>query len=145
MKAVHMLTKSVAIALLLTLPVSCNQNNENKGLEELGEEVQDVVEVTDSIFIAERQELTDEAEKAIIIFNEKLEVFNNQLEQTNEKVSVESQEMLENLKAKKDSLESKIEQINELTKENWDEFRKELKHDLNEFDQGLESFNEDNV
>ncbi|MFO7656649.1 MAG: hypothetical protein R6W78_06245 [Bacteroidales bacterium] len=139
-----------AILLWLMLPAlffavsSCNRSSKDNSKSELSEEIQDVKEELDEIAAKEKQELKNDIESIVADFNNQVNAIESSINKGNKKLSSEAQEMLNNLKAERDTLNMKLDEIENQTEQKWSAFKKELEHDTKQFASSVEDFFKDN-
>ncbi|WP_319591063.1 hypothetical protein [uncultured Draconibacterium sp.] len=145
MKAFTKQIKWMFILFLSTTIVSCSSSNkQNDNKEELAEDLQQVKQDVNAILEKDKEELKMEVDSAVTEFNEKLYVYEDELRRGTKQVSTETQDLVEKLKIKSDSLTSKVNTVQEQGAENWEEFKEELQYDTKNFKESVEAFFEDN-
>ena len=120
-----------------------DQTEEN--IENLKEELRDVGQAIDQLAENENQDFKNEAQNIIDKFNRNIENFENKMKDSGEKIDDETQEKINDMKAKSNELEAKLDNLGDNTKENWNELKKEMKHDFSAFGSSIKDFFDDNV
>lgn len=92
----------------------------------------------------DKEELKKEVDSAITDFNERLYDYEDELKRGTKQVSTETENLVEKLKLKSDSLTVKVNMVQEQGAETWDEFKEELQYDTENFKESVEAFFEDN-
>ncbi len=145
MKAFTKQIKWIFILFLSATIVSCSSSNkQNDNKEELAEDLQQVKQDVNAILEKDKEELKMEVDSAVTEFNEKLYVYEDELRRGTKQVSTETQDLVEKLKIKSDSLTAKVNTVQEQGAENWEEFKEELQYDTKNFKESVEAFFEDN-
>lgn len=137
--------------LLLLLPVflfaisACNQSAKDKeNKSELVEEIQDVKDELDEIATKEKQELINNIELLVADFNKKVNTIESKIETGNNKLNKETQAMLDNLKAERDTLNMRLNEVENQTQAEWKSFKEEVEYDSEQFAKSVENFFQDN-
>ncbi|WP_321343016.1 hypothetical protein [uncultured Draconibacterium sp.] len=145
MKAFTKQIKWIFILFLSATIVSCSSSNkQNDNKEELAEDLHQVKQDVNAILEKDKEELKMEVDSAVTEFNEKLYVYEDELRRGTKQVSTETQDLVEKLKIKSDSLTAKVNTVQEQGAENWEEFKEELQYDTKNFKESVEAFFEDN-
>ena len=145
MKAFTKQIKWMFILFLSATIVSCSSSNkQNDNKEELAEDLQQVKQDVNAILEKDKEDLKMEVDSAVTEFNEKLYVYEDELRRGTKQVSTETQDLVEKLKIKSDSLTAKVNTVQEQGAENWEEFKEELQYDTKNFKESVEAFFEDN-
>lgn len=92
------------------------------------------------IIILEKTEMESKADSVINNFNNQLEKLEANMKKGNNKMSSKSEEMLNKLKAERDTLAMKLNKIESETDKNWDSLKAELNHDIKQFSSGVKDF-----
>lgn len=129
---------------LLFAVSSCNRSSKDNSKSELLEEVQDVKEELDEIAAKEKQELKNDIDSIVADFNNQVNAIESNIKKGNKKLNSETQEMLNNLKAERDTLSMKLDEIENQTEQKWSAFKQELEHDTKQFASSVEDFFKDN-
>lgn len=99
----------------------------------------------DQMLTEEKSELQAEFDSVVNEFNTQLTQFEQRLENKAEEVDFLSQQVIDDLKAERDTLSSELEEFQAQSLEKWNEFEEEYRHDLGKFVESIEYFFEDNA
>ncbi len=153
MKNLKILTGLSLIFFSLFLITSCKQQNMNKEkeetsseeLQELKKELKDVGLAIDNLAAKEGDDFKSGAQNILYDFNQKIDAFESDLKQRNEKIDSKTQAAIDNLKDEGNKLQVKLDKFSDTNQENWEEFKAEVKHDFSEFGKSVKDFFKDNV
>lgn len=132
-------------AMFLMVLGSCNSSNNGDGnKQELKKEVQDVKDELGEIAADKKQELKDEVNDVVDAFNKQIQELDAHIRKGGRKLDAQSEEKLKDLKAQRDKLKMKLNEIESQTKDSWDSFTEEVKHDSKQFGESVRDFFRDN-
>lgn len=135
----------IFILLFSLAIISCNSSNKQKSNDEkVAEGLQEIKQDVNEILDQDKEELKMEVDSAITDFNQKLYDYEDELKRGTKQVSTETQDLVEKLKLKSDSLTVKVNMVQEQGAETWDEFKEELQYDTKNFKESVKAFFEDN-
>ena len=121
------------------------EETSNEELQELKKELKDVGQAVDNLAAKEGDDFKASAQKILNDFNQKIDAFEADLKQNNEKIDSKTQEAIDNLKDEGNKLQVKLDKFSNTNQENWEEFKAEVKHDFSEFGKSVKDFFRDNV
>lgn len=130
------------ISALILTTVSCKSPEKKKTVneEKISKKMEQVKNDLHDIIILEKTEMESKADSVINNFNNQLEKLEANMKKGNNKMSSKSEEMLNKLKAERDTLAMKLNKIESETDKNWDSLKAELNHDIKQFSSGVKDF-----
>lgn len=141
MKTIKLLVTLLSVGLLLSV-FSCRQQGEKKGAIE--EEMEDVKQELSDTIKEEMAAFKKEMRQSLDEYGEKIDTYEKELEELQTRQDVTLTNMLNDLKARRDSITTKIEEIDQKTADEWEEFKAEIRHDVNQYIESVKAFFEDN-
>jgi hypothetical protein len=124
---------------------SCNNSTkQNNNKSELAQEVLDVKEEVNEILNLEKTELKNKVDSVVTDFNKQLYEYEDKMQKGTKKINSEAEEILAELKTKRDNLTVRVGEIQKQTDKNWKEFKEELQHDSEQFASSVKDFFKDN-
>ncbi len=134
--------------------VSCNQSNSKtnskdtqieKSLDALQSDLKDLGQSIENVAEENNEEFQDHAKQVLNKFDKKIEKFEENAKLTGEEMSETTQDAIKDLKSQSKKIAAKLDKMGDDTKENWQDLKKEVKHDFNQFGESVKDFFNDNV
>ena len=129
------------------LTVSCNRPSEDKvndAREDVQEAQRDLNDAVDNAQ-AEWQEFKADAEKKIQEYDAKIADWKAKMANADAKERAKYQEKINDVEAKNNALKQKIQNFKYDSESGWQEFKRELNHDLDEMGNAFKDLGHDNV
>jgi len=141
MKTIKLLVTLLSVGLLLSV-FSCRQQGEKKSTIE--EEMEDVKQELSDTIKEEMAAFKKEMRQSLDEYGEKIDAYEQEMEELQARQDVTLTNMLNDLKARRDSITTKLEEIDQKTADEWGEFKAEIRHDINLYIESVKAFFEDN-
>ena len=135
---------SIFLVLVISLSVIACDSAKNKKLKEkkskLTEEVLNAEEDLVKIAEMQKKEMKRKVDSVVTDFNSQLEKYQSSINKRNQKMSAETRELLNKIKADRDSLIIKMSEMKNQTEKTWSDFKKEMEQDIVKFSASVKSF-----
>ncbi|HDR67780.1 MAG TPA: hypothetical protein ENN61_01890 [Bacteroidaceae bacterium] len=137
----------ILLVLMVFIGASCGSSSkkDKDKTEALTEEVQDVKEAVEDLVAQEKADIKKSIESAISDANEQLSTLEQKIKDGERKLDAKTTKLMNDIKVKRDSLSEKLSEIENQTDESWEEFKKEMEHDIQQFKSSISDFFEDNI
>ena len=135
---------SIFLVLVISLSVIACDSAKNKKLKEkkskLTEEVLNAEEDLVKIAEMQKKEMKRKVDSVVTDFNSQLEKYQSSINRRNQKMNAETRELLNKIKAERDSLNIKMSEMKNQTEKSWTYFEKEMEQDILKFSASVKSF-----
>jgi glutamate racemase len=135
---------SIFLVLVISLSVIACDSAKNKKLKEkkskLTEEVLNAEEDLVKIAEMQKKEMKRKVDSVVTDFNSQLEKYQSSINKRNQKMNAETRELLDKIKADRDSLNIKMSEMKNQTEKTWSDFKKEMEQDIVKFSASVKSF-----
>lgn len=135
---------SIFLVLVISLSVIACDSAKNKKLKEkkskLTEEVLNAEEDLVKIAEMQKKEMKRKVDSVVTDFNSQLEKYQSSINRRNQKMNAETRELLDKIKADRDSLNIKMSEMKNQTEKSWTYFEKEMEQDILKFSASVKSF-----
>ena len=143
----QLMIPALMVALAFGGSTSCNRPSEEKvkdAQQDIQDERKDVNKAIDKAN-AEWQDFKTDAEKKIQDNNVKIDKLKEKMAGADAKERANKQEKIDKLEAKNNELRSKIENFKYTSESDWQQFKREFNHDMDEMGHAFEDLGKDNV
>jgi hypothetical protein len=135
---------SIFLVLVISLSVIACDSAKNKKQKEkkskLTEQVLNAEEDLVKIAEMQKKEMKRKVDSVITDFNSQLEKYQSSINRRNQKMNAETRELLNKIKAERDSLNIKMSEMKNQTEKSWTYFEKEMEQDILKFSASVKSF-----
>jgi hypothetical protein len=135
---------SIFLVLVISLSVIACDSAKNKKQKEkkskLTEQVLNAEEDLVKIAEMQKKEMKRKVDSVITDFNSQLEKYQSSINRRNQKMNAETRELLNKIKAERDSLNIKMSEMKNQTEKSWTYFKKEMEQDILKFSASVKSF-----
>ncbi len=135
-----------AVTGIFLFTISCkNADREQKGdKKEFSQGVQHVNKELNKVTVMEQDKLKDKIDSVIADFNVQINEFESELNEGNRRMDANTEELLNDLKADRDTLKMKLNVIENQSEKQWKVYKKELEHDVDQFTMNVKDFFQNN-
>ena len=144
----NVFTAMVLLCAVLVIP-ACNQDKAakraDKEMEQLKDDLKDAGESARAVAEAEREKALAAADELIREFEKKLQQYEEVVAEKNAQIDAGTREAIDRMKAEKQALEKEFDRMKTASEEQWQEWKSEFSHDMEELEESLKKFFSDDV
>lgn len=144
----NVITAMVLLCAVLVIP-ACNQDKSakraDKEMEQLKDDLKDAGESARAVAEAEREKALAAADELIREFEKKLQQYEEVVAEKNAQIDAGTREAIDRMKAEKQALEKEFDRMKTASEEQWQEWKSEFSHDMEELEESVKKFFSDDV